>query len=84
MPENPRVLIVLGSTSDEEVAKKAEDVLTEFGIEYEVAILSAHRNPEGTARIARLAVGHGVKVIIAGAGLAAALPGVLAAHTTLP
>jgi 5-(carboxyamino)imidazole ribonucleotide mutase len=76
--------VIMGSKSDEEVMRKGTDVLDEFGIGYEVVVCSAHRNPEKTAAYARSAADRGLKVIIAGAGLAAALPGVLAAHTTLP
>ena len=76
--------LVMGSESDREVMEKAQAVLDEFEIGYEVVVTSAHRNPEKTARYAQEASGRGVKVIIAGAGLAAALPGVLAAHTMLP
>jgi phosphoribosylaminoimidazole carboxylase PurE protein len=74
----------MGSESDREVMEKAQAVLDEFEIGYEVVVTSAHRNPEKTATYAQEASGRGVKVIIAGAGLAAALPGVLAAHTMLP
>lgn len=84
MVEKVKVGIVMGSASDREVMEKATGVLDELGVGYEVVVSSAHRNPERTARYAREAAGRGVKVIIAGAGLAAALPGVLAAHTTLP
>ena len=76
--------IVMGSTSDREGMEKAVGILDELGIGYEVVVSSAHRNPEKTARYAQEAAGRGLKVIIAGAGLAAALPGVLAAHTVLP
>jgi len=76
--------IVMGSASDREVMEKAVGILDELGIGYEVVVSSAHRNPERTARYAQEATGRGLKVIIAGAGLAAALPGVLAAHTVLP
>lgn len=79
-----RVGIIMGSVSDEETMRKGAEVLDELGIGYEVVISSAHRNPERTAAYAREAAGRGLKVIIAGAGLAAALPGVLAAHTILP
>ena len=79
-----RVGIIMGSASDEETMRKGAEVLDELGIGYEVVISSAHRNPERTAAYAREAAGRGLKVIIAGAGLAAALPGVLAAHTILP
>lgn len=80
----PDVSIVYGSKSDDAVMSKAAEVLDEFGISYETAVLSAHRQPEKTAEFAKNAASRGAKVIIAGAGLAAALPGVVAAHTTLP
>ena len=76
--------VVMGSKSDEVVMSKGTGVLDELGIGYEAVVCSAHRNPEKTAAYARSAAERGLKVIIAGAGLAAALPGVLAAHTTLP
>ena len=76
--------VIMGSKSDEEVMRKGTDVLDELGIGYEAVVCSAHRNPEKTAAYARSAAERGLRVIIAGAGLAAALPGVLAAHTTLP
>ena len=76
--------IIMGSNSDEPIMKKAIPVLEGFGIEYEVTVSSAHRNPERSGDYARNAEARGLKVIIAGAGLAAALPGVMAAHTTLP
>ena len=79
-----RVGIIMGSASDEETMHKGAAVLDELGIGYEIVISSAHRNPERTATYAREAAGRGLKVIVAGAGLAAALPGVLAAHTILP
>ena len=79
-----RVGIIMGSASDEETMHKGATVLDELGIGYEIVISSAHRNPERTATYAREAAGRGLKVIVAGAGLAAALPGVLAAHTILP
>ena len=74
----------MGSASDEAVMKKAEEVLDELGVTYETLVCSAHRNPQRTAEYASSAAPRGIKVLIAGAGLAAALPGVLAAHTTLP
>ncbi len=76
--------IIMGSASDEAVMKKAEEVLDELGVGFETQVCSAHRNPQRTAEYATGAVKRGLKVLIAGAGLAAALPGVLAAHTTLP
>ncbi len=78
------VAVMYGSTSDESVMKDALDILDEFGVSYEAKVLSAHRQPEKTAEFASNARSRGVKVIIAGAGLSAALPGVVAAHTTLP
>lgn len=80
----PRVGIVLGSTSDEEKAKAAAVMLEKFGVEYELEVLSAHRDPGRVSDYATTAAGRGLQVIIAAAGKAAALPGVLAAHTTLP
>lgn len=79
-----RVAIIMGSPSDGPVMEKANALLEELGIGFESVVSSAHRNPERTAAWARQAAGRGVRVIIAGAGLAAALPGVVAAHTTLP
>ncbi|MCE5248792.1 5-(carboxyamino)imidazole ribonucleotide mutase [bacterium] len=79
-----KVGIVYGSTSDDAVMKGAFEILDEFGVPYESAVLSAHRQPERTTEFAQTAASKGIKVIIAGAGLAAALPGVIAAHTTLP
>jgi len=79
-----RVGMIMGSKSDEEVMLKGAVVLDELGIGYEVVISSAHRNPERTASWVSAAIGRGIQVIIAGAGLAAALPGVVAAHTILP
>ena len=79
-----QVLIVMGSESDREVMNKTAEVLSNFGIGYEIVVSSAHRNPEKTRKLAKVAEGKGVKVIIAGAGMAAHLPGVIAAHTKLP
>ena len=79
-----RVGVIMGSTSDEDIMRKGAAVLEELGLSYEMVVSSAHRNPERTATWASEAAGRGLKVIIAGAGLAAALPGVVAAHTTLP
>ncbi len=76
--------IIMGSKSDEPIMQKAIPILEEFGIPYEMTVSSAHRNPDRTGEFARTAESRGLKVIIAGAGLAAALPGVMAAHTTLP
>ncbi len=79
-----QVGIIMGSPSDQGVMDKAVAVLDELGITHETVVSSAHRNPERTATWASGAAGRGIKVIIAGAGLAAALPGVVAAHTTVP
>ncbi|HEV1997474.1 MAG TPA: 5-(carboxyamino)imidazole ribonucleotide mutase [Candidatus Dormibacteraeota bacterium] len=76
--------IVVGSKSDLPVIQKCADTLTEMGIESEIKVLSAHRTPELTAEWARGLRDRGIKVVVAGAGMAAALPGTIAAHTTLP
>jgi phosphoribosylaminoimidazole carboxylase PurE protein len=76
--------IVVGSKSDLPVIQKCADTLAELGIESEVKVLSAHRTPELTAEWAKGLRDRGVKVVVAGAGMAAALPGTIAAHTTLP
>lgn len=78
------VLILLGSTSDEPVMKPALDILAKFGIDGEIRISSAHRQPEETAELVRRAEQDGTKVIIAAAGMAAHLPGFCASLTTLP
>jgi 5-(carboxyamino)imidazole ribonucleotide mutase len=78
------VSIIMGSQSDMPVMEKAKAYLEENNIAYEVNVMSAHRNPEAVAEYAKTAKERGVKVIIAGAGMAAALPGVIAAYTTLP
>ena len=80
----PIVSIIMGSTSDLPVMEKAMALLDEMEIPFEVNALSAHRTPEAVERFAREAQPRGVKVIIAAAGMAAALPGVIAASTTLP
>jgi 5-(carboxyamino)imidazole ribonucleotide mutase len=80
----PQVSIVMGSDSDLDIMREAGKALEEFGIQYEIDVTSAHRSPDRTADYARKAVGRGIKVIIAGAGGAAHLAGVIAAHTTLP
>jgi phosphoribosylamine--glycine ligase len=80
----PVVGIVMGSDSDLPVMQAAADFLQSVGIKYEVTISSAHRTPEQAAEYARSAASRGLKIIIAGAGMAAHLAGVLAAHTTLP
>lgn len=79
-----RVSIVMGSDSDLPVMEKAAGILQEFGIGYEMRVLSAHRTPDETSEYARTAAGRGFAVIIAGAGMSAALPGVVAAQTELP
>jgi 5-(carboxyamino)imidazole ribonucleotide mutase len=80
----PLVSIVMGSDSDLEIMREAAKSLEEFGIAYEIDVTSAHRSPNRTADYARKAAGRGIRVIIAGAGGAAHLAGVIAAHTTLP
>jgi phosphoribosylaminoimidazole carboxylase PurE protein len=80
----PRVGIIMGSKSDLPAMEKAEKELTERGIRSEVRVMSAHRDPEVVADYAKNARMRGLRVIIAGAGLSAALPGVVAAHTDLP
>jgi phosphoribosylaminoimidazole carboxylase PurE protein len=80
----PTVGIVMGSKSDMPVMEKAADELEERGIRHEMRVMSAHRDPETVAEYARNARLRGLRVIIAGAGLSAALPGVVAAHTELP
>jgi 5-(carboxyamino)imidazole ribonucleotide mutase len=76
--------IVMGSDSDLPVMQSAADACADFGIGCERRVLSAHRTPDDTARYAKSAIARGLKVIIAGAGGAAHLAGVVAAHTTLP
>lgn len=76
--------IVMGSRSDMAVMEKAGEVLERFGVDHEIEVMSAHRQPERVSEYARSAKQRGLKVVIAGAGLAAHLPGVVAAHTTLP
>ena len=78
------VSIVMGSDSDLEIMREAAKALDDFGIAYEMDVTSAHRSPDRTADYARKAAARGVQVIIAGAGGAAHLAGVIAAHTTLP
>jgi phosphoribosylaminoimidazole carboxylase PurE protein len=78
------VCIFLGSDSDHAVMREAADVLEEFGIGYEMKISSAHRSPKRTIELSENAARNGTKIIIAGAGAAAHLAGVIAAHTTLP
>jgi len=80
----PTAAILMGSESDRPTMEKAEKVLKEFGVEFETAVISAHRNPDRLTSFVRAAPGRGVRVFICGAGLAAALPGAVAAHTELP
>lgn len=80
----PAVGIIMGSDSDLSIMKEAADMLDKFGVDYEMTICSAHRLPEQTASFAATASARGIKVIIAGAGGAAHLPGVIAAYTILP
>lgn len=80
----PLVRVILGSKSDLESCQPIKDTLTEFGVEYDFHVSSAHRKPEQTALLAKNAASEGVKVIIACAGMAAHLPGVVASHTHLP
>ena len=81
---HPQVGIVMGSDSDLATMQAAADVCQEFGVAYEVRVVSAHRTPDDMAEYGRTAHKRGLKVIIAGAGGAAHLPGMLAAHTPLP
>ena len=80
----PLVSIIMGSTSDLPVMEKACKFLNDLQVPFEVNALSAHRTPDAVEAFARGAKGRGIKVIIAAAGMAAALPGVIAASTTLP
>ena len=80
----PKVSIIMGSTSDLDVMAKAAQLLDEFEIPFEMNALSAHRTPDEVEKFAKSAKDRGVKVIIAGAGMAAHLPGVIAAMTPLP
>lgn len=84
MAEVPVVGILVGSESDTDRIRPALDELEERGIPHELEVRSAHRAPDAVAEYSKGARGRGLKVIIAGAGLAAALPGVAAAHTDLP
>ncbi len=80
----PRVSIIMGSTSDLPVMKEAAEILNDFHIPFEINALSAHRTPNEVEIFAKSAYGRGIRVIIAGAGMAAHLPGVIAAMTTVP
>lgn len=81
---NPLVGILMGSDSDLPIMEKAAEVLKEMGVQFEMDISSAHRLPDKTAEYAKTARKRGIEVVIAGAGMAAHLAGVIAAHTTLP
>ena len=80
----PLVRVILGSKSDLESCQPIKDTLAEFGVDFDFHVSSAHRKPEQTALLAKNAASEGVKVIIACAGMAAHLPGVVASHTHLP
>jgi phosphoribosylaminoimidazole carboxylase PurE protein len=80
----PRVGIIMGSASDKPIMQPAGEELRERGIRFEVRVISAHRNPDAVAEYAKNAHMRGLRAIIAGAGMSAALPGVVAAHTDLP
>ena len=82
--ETPRVGVVMGSRSDWETLRHATEILTQLGISYEAKVVSAHRTPERLFRYGRDAEGRGLELLIAGAGGAAHLPGMLAAITILP
>lgn len=84
MPEAPQVLIVMGSETDLPVMQEAANILGKFAVPCEMRVSSAHRSPARTAALAAEAAGRGVRVIIAGAGMAAHLAGVVASKTTLP
>jgi 5-(carboxyamino)imidazole ribonucleotide mutase len=82
--DQPIVGVIMGSISDLETMQPAADVLEEFGVHCEVKVVSAHRTPEGMVQYAKSACERGLRVIIAGAGGAAHLPGMVASMTTLP
>src|ERR1051326_1070870 len=88
MPENngnkPLVAVIMGSQSDWDTMRHADETLTQFGVEHECRVISAHRSPSLAAEFASTAESRGLEVVIAAAGGAAHLAGVLAAHTTLP
>ncbi len=84
MKDIPKVGLIMGSDSDLRVMKEAADIFEQFGIPYELRIVSAHRTPEYMVQYAKSAIERGLKVIIAGAGGAAHLPGMVASLTTLP
>lgn len=82
--QKPHVLIIMGSDSDLSVMEKTAKILDEIGIPYHMTMASAHRTPQRTLRIVKDAEKEGVDAIIAGAGMAAHLPGVIASHTIVP
>lgn len=84
MPATPLVVILMGSESDWETMRRAHKTLAEFGVPHESRVLSAHRTPDLVAEYVRASDANGAEVFIAGAGMAAALPGVVAALTTRP
>jgi len=84
MSDQPVVGVIMGSTSDWETMSLAAGILAEFGVPYEARVVSAHRTPQLMAEYAATAVSRGLEVIVAGAGGAAHLPGMVAAHTVLP
>ena len=81
---NPLVAVIMGSQSDWDVMSRTHAVLHEFGVPHECKVLSAHRTPEQTAEYVKAGEVRGIEVFIAGAGMAAALPGTVAAFTTAP
>ncbi len=80
----PRVRVIVGSRSDLAACEPLRQILNEFGVDHDLHVSSAHRQPEATAKMAQNAEAEGVQVIIAAAGMAAHLPGIIAAHTLLP
>jgi len=84
MPETPLVAVIMGSKSDWETMRHADEMLTRLGIAHECAIVSAHRTPQWMAEFASGAEGRGIEVIVAAAGGAAHLPGMVAAYTVVP
>jgi 5-(carboxyamino)imidazole ribonucleotide mutase len=84
MSDQPLVGVIMGSKSDWETMSQAAAILAEFGVPHEARVVSAHRTPQWMAEYAASAVGRGLEVIVAGAGGAAHLPGMVAAHTVLP
>ena len=83
-PNSPKIGIIMGSDSDLPTMQKAADICKMFGVEYEIRVVSAHRTPDEMANYGKTAHKRGIKVIIAGAGGSAHLPGMIAAHSPLP